>query len=168
MKKVDYYNSASSHFVSRFKMRDNILLLYLAAVGAIYGVAFGEPNEFTVLLIIPFLALGSSLLIVHHNVMLGALLTYLKHTSKSKTSKIRSFENSKFLFKRFSLALGLRTLGQLIILFLPSIMALILNPIKGLENDNLLWLWWIIGLSCTIIGFILIILIHLKQRHLKR
>lgn len=165
------YESASQHFISRYQMRDNVVLVYLAAIGAILGVAFGGTNMFKVLLAIPFLSLGCSFLIVHHNVMLGALLLFLSDEissvfEKDKTN-IPQFENSKSLKRQFGFALLLRTWSQLLILYLPSIFALIMNY-SSLYSVNLgdLLIWWF-SLLCLLCGAILVLLVHFKQRKLK-
>ncbi len=166
MENNKYYETASSHFVSRFQMRDNVLLLYLAAVGAIFGVAFGSKNNFEVLLTIPYIALGCSYLIAHHNVMLGALLSYLNKVSSIDNNN-ESFERSQALDSRFNNALNLRTWGQMIILLLPALTSLLLNYkiILCVLFPEILLLGF--GLICFILAIILLWRIHKKQKKLK-
>lgn len=165
------YETASQHFISRYQMRDNVLLIYLAAIGAILGVAFGGNDMHKVLLAIPFFSLGCSLLIVHHNVMLGALLTFLSDEISRKfnddENKITLFENSKSLNGRFGFALLLRTWSQLLILFLPSILSLVIN-FSFLYSDNLcnLLIWWF-SLLCLFFGIVIVLIVHVKQSKLK-
>lgn len=165
------YECASQHFISRYQMRDNIVIVFLAAIGAIFGVAFGGENMFKVLLAIPFISLGCSLLIVHHNVMLGALLKYLSKEIvpefKCNDKQIPLFENSNSLKTQFKSALLLRTWSQLLILFLPSIFALFMNLDTLTSNrfhESVIW-WF--SLLCLLCGIVIVLNVHYKQRRLK-
>jgi len=70
------YEVAHSEFNNRIRQRDTILLVYLAASGTVFGVALGTPKPFTVLLIVPVLALGCAILVYHHSLILGTLFEY--------------------------------------------------------------------------------------------
>lgn len=164
------YETASNHFASRFQMRDNILLVFLAAVGAILGVAFGTASQKEILLVIPYLSLGCTFLIVHHNIMLGSLLDFCSkeitpflNDSNAEDSNTPQFENSKSLQKYFDLALRLRTLSQFVILFVPSVFALLINHTLILNFPQYYSLAWWFAFICTISMVSTIFIIHRNQ-----
>lgn len=164
------YESASQHFISRYQLRDNILLFFLAAVGTIFGISFGGINMVKVLFTIPFLSLGCSLLIVHHNLMLGALFLFLSDeiclNFEIDKTKIPQFENSNSLKKYFGFALLMRSFSQLLILFLPSIFALVMNYNSLYSDKKIDLLIWYFSFLCLLIGIALILIVHFKQRKL--
>jgi len=165
-----YYQSASQHFVSRFQMRDNVTLFFLAATGTILSVAFGsDAVQREVLLVLPYLALACTPLVVHHNVMLGALLTYLSkeiaHAPSESESSPPPFESSLALDSSFDLALNLRTIGQLIVLSLPSVLALVINfPTAGQATTSTSYAYWF-AVVCVLLTAAMIVSVHLLQKH---
>lgn len=170
------YEAASRHFISWFQMRNNVTLVFLTAIGAIFGVAFGGEDMLRVLLSIPFISLGCSFLIAHHNVMLGSLLDFNSKEipidlNSDSDVRVPQYENSKSLKKYFKLALSLMTWGQIVILFLPSLFSLTINysDLYSTELSNQL-IWWFAFL-CFGAGIVMIIVIHVSQtkqiKHLK-
>jgi len=165
-----FYKTACQHFLSRLQMRDNVTLLYLAGVGTVLGFAFGSrPVQKELLLLLPYMAVACAPLMVHHNVMLGSLLSYLsKELPSFMTSETRTappYEASRSLQTHFALALNLRTIGQLIILLLPSVLALIVN-IPLAVNGPLLYVsaYWAAVASC-LVTTILVFFVHVRHIH---
>jgi hypothetical protein len=67
--------TARAELIQRIQLRDNALVFFLAAVGAIIGVANALGVKF--LLVIPYLAFGVAVILGHHDVMIGLLGHYL-------------------------------------------------------------------------------------------
>jgi len=166
-----FYQSAAQQFVSRVQMRDNISLFFLAATGTIFGISFGRQTVDTEsLLVIPYLAVACTPLIIHHNVMLGSLLSYLKieipSNLQSDIAIILPFEASRSLESHFNLALNLRTIGQLAILLLPSIFSLVVNWHKAINGDIEIIIAYWFAVICTLCTMFLVLIIHSSQKHL--
>ena len=165
-----YYESASHHFVSRFQMRDNITLVFLAATGTVLGIAFGTNVQTEVLLVLPFLALGCSFLVVHHNVMLESLLAYLSkeippYIQNTTTAGALPYEASQSIKKYFDKALNLRTYGQLFIFGLPSVFSLCVNIERSICGAIVIVLAFWFAVLCTLGTAFFIWTTHKQQIH---
>ncbi len=124
---------ANNQIVARVGMRDNVLLVYLGAAGTIYSIALGTSANKEILLTIPFLTLGCSVIVSHHNILIGALLDFcskeirgfIRNTHPDK--EVPQFDCSDSFKKYLSATLRLRTWGHAIILVIPAIVALACN-----------------------------------------
>lgn len=63
-------------FIERIRLRYLILFYYLAAVSAIIAAILAREVNYLVLLIIPVIALGATIIASHHNAMIGWLGLY--------------------------------------------------------------------------------------------
>ena len=83
--------TARAEIIQRVDLRDNALVLYLGAVGALVSFA-GTTNKGTeILLIIPYLAFGATTIIEHHHMMIGVLSHYLAVDLDSQYRKLREY-----------------------------------------------------------------------------
>ena len=73
---LEFYKAARSELVERVKLREQVLLLYLAFVGAIASTALSQNNFREISLVLPFLGLGCAILVSQHNAVIGALIRY--------------------------------------------------------------------------------------------
>ena len=75
---LEYFKELRAETVERLKMRDQILLGYLAAAGALIG--YGQQNakfNLSLVLVVPFLALGAATVITQHQDQIAALNEYI-------------------------------------------------------------------------------------------
>jgi hypothetical protein len=152
----------------RIRLRDNALLAYLGASGVVVGVALGNTADGIILLIVPYFALAASTIVAQHDATIGHLSIFLTQELEPFFQKsgewAPSWETSKSLSCYASKAINLRTLGQTIIISIPPIFALIKLWTSGLLYPrSLQGLWWL-GLTVTIIQFLILIDNHAARR----
>jgi hypothetical protein len=68
-----YYESARSEIIARIAHRDSVVVLFLGAATAVFGVGVGRRAQASVLFAIPVLGLGAAHILVLHNNAVGAL-----------------------------------------------------------------------------------------------
>ena len=145
----------------RMRLRDQMLVAYLVVVGAILSVSIGHNDNKEILLSIPFLALGSALIVSQHTVLavyLGEFLsTELDECFKSSDvdEDIPRWDNSA-TFGRFRDKSNLyRLFAHTLMLLVPCIIALSKNIEHALVYpfpfETLLWWFGFFCLLCTAI-----------------
>lgn len=150
-----YYDSARSELIERIGLRDNALILYLGAVGAIFGVVYGsERQPLIVLLLIPFLALGAAFIISQHHEVIGALGRYLgreleEHLRGDSRNPPPQWDTSDTLREHFEKAMRLRLWSHLLLLLVPSAVALLLNREFLAHPSSHEGVFWWFGAVCT-------------------
>lgn len=147
----------------RARLRDNALLVYLTITATVFGIVLKTDENVEILLIIPYLALGISIIVSHHNLIIGTLFDFLKEIRFFLISYnlpgqevpqydcSESYENYRFV------SLVLRTVGHSIIILMPCIVALILNWKDDFNSLNSVTPAWWFSALCTgvaILGFI--------------
>ncbi len=95
-----FYTSARAEIIQRFKLRNNVLIFYLGAIGAIFSLGLSEDKHFKVILIIPYISLAVLLIIVQHNFVIDSIgkfcaNEYNYYFTKLKIKKIPQWDNSK-------------------------------------------------------------------------
>lgn len=85
---IAFYTSGRAELISRIGHRDNALLLFMAAVTALFGLAFGDVGRPTLLLAVAPLGLGASLILAQHNDVIGALGQYCGVEVAEQASKL--------------------------------------------------------------------------------
>ncbi|WP_447469691.1 hypothetical protein [Vibrio harveyi] len=155
---IKYYECARNETIQRIRLRDYILLIYLGATTATYGVALKNSLVAEVLLIVPFLALGAAIIISQHNSTIGSLARYCAKELGGKLSEILpdsnipQWDNSNVLKGRSSYYVSLRAWGSVVILVVPCIPALVLN-LKHAYLSNVIpfGVSWYLALLCTLL-----------------
>lgn len=138
---IKNYEVASQLLNARAQLRDNALLAYLTASVTLFGLVIGKSLSPLVLLIIPYLAVGVSIIISHHNLLIGSLLDFLNQ-DESKI-KPRNFYSSEPFKKYIKISLLLRTGGHLIIILMPCIGAIIINWKYAFNfSSSIDFIWW--------------------------
>lgn len=138
------YSSARSELLERIRLRDQVLMAYLAAVGALFTLAFGKEGNVKTLLTLPFLALGAAVLVSQHNDLIGALSRYcgkeLDRCFADHGCKVPQWDSS-FAFQDLSAhAYAYRTLGAAFILMGTAVAA---SLIVGLDlYESTAWVAW--------------------------
>ena|GEM_PF-2235543 len=155
-----HYESARMELIERIQLRDNVLLLYLGAVGTIFGVSIGTTARLEILLVIPYLALGASTIVSQHHAMIGSLGDFLAHEIEPFLREIGEYapqwDTSEALkaSSNMSTLMG-RTLGHLLLIIIPPIAGLSLNWRHGFYltfPEGLLWWSGVILTGMSIFG----------------
>ena len=172
---IKNYEIVSQQLNTRARLRDNALLTYLTTSITIFGIVLGTstkglevdpsakayPNA-EVLLVIPYLALGISIIISHHNLLIGSFLDFLKKYESIK--EVSKFYGSSHFDDYNSAALLLRTGGHIVIILMPCILALIING-KSLHTSSppIVFIWWSASICTVIAAGILIWLFSVRK-----
>lgn len=163
------YAAARAEILQRMRLRDNVLLVFLAVSGAILGVALRGSGNNEVLLSIPFLALGTAILVSQHNLLAAVLGQFCAHElepflkSLEPSEHAPNWDNSR-TFKQFANeAAKLRLIGHGIIILVPCVLALAMNWDHALNSPFPLGpLWWF-GAMCSIVAAGVIINSHARR-----
>jgi len=164
------YKSARDELIAHIQIRDNVLFIYLGAIGALFGLALGSSARPDLLLIIPLLSVGAAFIVAQHDGLIGALSSFLIDEIEPFLIEIGEsapqWDNSSALKEYSSRSVSFRTAGHMVFLEAPSVMALGMNwkafnfPFpKGP-------LWW---LGVVFTGFAMYILLnnHTWRKSLK-
>ncbi len=143
---------------------------YIAATGAIFGVALGATNV-GISLIIPFIALGCSIIVSHHNILIGALLDYCSKEIKEfientgVENAAPQFDSSKSFKRYIHSTLLLRAWGHAIILIIPCAASLGLNWEHAIHSSFPLGQAWWFALVCSgVCGYTVYCVHRLRSR----
>ena len=151
---------ARNNILERVKQREISLIFYLGAVSTIVGVAFNnETSNENILLLIPFLSLGITLLISFHNSMMNSLSEYIVNELEPEIRKLgvktSIWDTSKAMSYVTKRASRFRVSGFLFLILFPPIFSLIMN-FSYINVWQILSLW-IIGIFCVIISSVIYI-----------
>jgi hypothetical protein len=146
---------ARAEIIQRVALRDNALVLYLGAVGALVGIAGSSTVGTKILLIIPYLAFGATSIIEHHHMMIGILSYYLTEDLSVHYRKIKEYvpdwDDSARIRDAWTKRPYLiqRKFGHWVLISMPSLLSLILNY-EYIWQENVLTAAWWLGLVLTI------------------
>ena len=68
---------------ARIQSRENVLLYYMILSGSLLSAALTNPDRVEFALAIPYLALASALLWVHHDLIIGVLSDFMREMTKN-------------------------------------------------------------------------------------
>src|SRR5262245_55690180 len=123
-----YYESARQEIIARIGLRDNVIVFYLAATGAIFGVALGSSVRESILLILPLLSLGATVLVCQHTSVAGALSHYCaQEIGPILDAGIPQWDASRALDSYRHSAVTLRSWGHFFLIISPAIASLAIN-----------------------------------------
>lgn len=165
-----FYESARAELIQRIQLRDNVALLYLAAIAAIFGIALAKDGKLEILLIVPLLSLAASVLTSQHHILIGALGKYCSAEIcidiTYKDIPIPQWDNSKSLQQFFSFAMNSRAIGHLCIFSIPAIAGLALNYKYSYNGEISLTILFYMGCFVTILEIIYILDSFFKRKKL--
>ena len=94
-----YYSQARNELILRIRLREQVLNYFLVAAGVLLGIAISDINGVgsTVALVIPFIGLGTSILITSHTMVITSIAKYSWHLEPA-INKCRE-ENLKKLLR---------------------------------------------------------------------
>ena len=157
------YNAARNEIVERIKLRDQALLLYLAAITTLFGIGLGKDKMAEILFIIPFLALGIVSIIVQHNLTIGAIASFIRTELKEYFLTVPHWDDSKSLKKIFKQQSLFRKISAYITIGVPPIISLIINNIYATQTTFPYGLLWWLCLVLTIISIYYIYITSSKR-----
>src|SRR4051812_45708020 len=71
---------------SRIQSREFVLLSYMALAGTLLSAALTKENRVELALAIPYMALASALIGMHHDLIMGVISDFMKELSKGSTA----------------------------------------------------------------------------------
>jgi len=117
--------AAREEIITRMQQRDTVLLGYLAAVGAIFGLVSGKPG---LLWMFPFLALGASIMVAQHHEAIESIQNFLVSELEPFLKQIHEDApqwNSSEAHRRYSnRAVGWRFVAHFVLIPTPSMVGL--------------------------------------------
>lgn len=164
---LKFYESARQEILVRITARDNTLVVYLTVVGAIIAVAF-QTQKTILLLIIPFIALGITLVISNHHSIIASLALYcsveLGQAFANRNIKIAQWDSSLSRINYSKRSTLIRYLGDIIVLSVPSILTLIVTSFDFTGEPNLLLLYTFSWLCFLISSLVLIFSFNYRRK----
>lgn len=173
-----FYESARNELVQRIRLRDSVILLFLAFAGTIFGLAlnsnFSNNSEesFTVLLIIPYLSFGATFLLTQHNTVIAQIGEYCSTEIKVELDKLTKpniflqWDDSNSLKKISKKAIDYRTFGHFILLLIPPITALSINWKYSICSPFPFGIVWWFGFVIVILSGLLILQVHIMRKRI--
>jgi len=162
-----FYSAARDAINNRVKLRDNVLIFYLAAIATIYGAAFGTKENTDLLLMVPFVALGASFMLTQHHTTIGSIVNYLAFEFKlpSKSEDFRDnlhWDISESVTGNNKRSMFLVICSHLALIVLPAFAALFY---KAFENgkfslSGLSFIVFVLGILALIFCCFLIFSAH--------
>ena len=133
---------------SRIQSRELILLSYMAVSGTMLSAALTNPDRVEFALAIPYLALASALLGMHHDLIIGVLSDFMKELSRNSAGALWHHEPNYF-----PRALRFRTIRDLgagfFKMFSVGVALFVTLPgSSGHRSSPLLSVLWWGGLAC--------------------
>src|SRR5689334_15325438 len=73
---LEFYKTARAELIERIKLRDAALFLYIAAAATIFAAVLSGKASRATLVVVPFVALGATIVIAQHHQVIGDLGLY--------------------------------------------------------------------------------------------
>lgn len=167
-----FYESARAELIERIGHRDNVLIVYIGAVGAIYGVVLGTTASKDVLLTVPYLALGAALILSQHHAVIGQIAHYLATELHPFFRTLDSgcppqWETSDAQESYHDKAMNQRFWGHLLLIVVPAVPALLFTKSLASPPWSALGILWWSGLVFTLFSVWVVISVHLLRKRLR-
>ncbi len=166
---LQYYQAARTEVNIHLHLRDQALYLYLGAIAALYSIAFGTTLNLEILLVVPFLALGGTLIVTQHDAHIGVLAAYCAKDLGSVLADkgVTQWDNSEVKRAYEKRLVSSRQWGHSLIMLLPAGAALIINYGHSFSL-SLMSITWYLGLIVVIISFYWLINTAKYRRYLQQ
>lgn len=162
-----HHESARQEQILRIQLRDNILIAFLGAVGTVFGIALTTGAKPELLLIVPYLALGATVLVVHHHGAIRSIAYFLSEELEPFLCEIDEdapqWENSRALNKFLARSLFLRTTAHYLLIIAPSIGSLAMNSQHIFQSPLSLQLLWWFGAVVSLLSIALATANHVSR-----
>lgn len=153
---LEFYKSARNELVERVKLRDQVLLVYLAFVGAISGAALSLHGSKQIALVLPFLGMGCAILVSQHNSVIGAIIRYtstdLHGHLLSGHADIPDFVNSSSFRSHSPRSNFFRSVGHAVVILVPEVTGLGINYQHAISSPFPFGPAWWFGLLCVLVS----------------
>jgi hypothetical protein len=152
-----FYQTARDEMMLRIREREVAMYVWLGALGTIVTVAFRDSNSSPrALLILPVLALGISMRLNQHEILIAALAEYCKrevgkYAKLGCPADLKHWDESDTLKARQEWVVLLRVVVTLLLLAGPSAMALVLTFRSLGGSGTLFHLGWLFGVLATVV-----------------
>jgi len=163
------YESARQEILLRIRLRDQILLVYLAISGTVLGISIRDSKDAPTLLAVPFIALGAAILLAQHNLAIGWLGRFCADEIGKFLTRLEprgdspQWDNSESFRSYSGASTRLRSWGQSVVLLTPCVLSLAANWEHALRSAFPFGpLWWF-GALCFLLIIILFIHTHLSR-----
>jgi hypothetical protein len=167
---LKYYESARQEVLARISSRDNSILLYLAAIGAIVAAVM-QSNNTSYLLVLPFLSVGIAPIIAQHHAIIGGISLYcsveLRPFFLNLGVDIPSWDNSWSRMSFVNTTIQLRYLGDTIMICLLPSIGLVIN-FSNLKDGWMVLLFGLGVVSTLVSLFIMIKTYKIRQKHFQK
>ena len=149
-----YYELSRNEINLNIKLRDQTLFVYLGAMGVIFGMGLGNEGNLNILLLMPYIAAGVSIIVYLHDHIMGSITAYTMNTLDNflttGRTKVPQWDNSEEFEEYRKKLYPWRFVGQTLIIGIPAIVALYVNRIEISGSFNLIqFLWWF-GILLTV------------------
>lgn len=146
------YKAAREEIMTRMKLRDQVLLVFLGAIGTIFGVSFGNQVNKEIMLTIPIIALGVSIIISQHSIAIGGIANFCRVELKDFFDNIPHWDDSKTLKSLSKNQLTKRGLSGFIIIITPCVISLAINYEHAINSPFPFGQVWWFSLVFTILS----------------
>jgi glycerophosphoryl diester phosphodiesterase len=151
-----YYEAARQEILERLRLRDQFLLTYVMASATLFGLVIGQRIEdLRLLLVVPYVALGFSVLVSQHHAVIGSLLFFCGNELAPSliadmSASVPKWESSRTYRIDFARALMRRLWAHFLLLLLPPTVSLWLTRACLKECSISTIIAWYCGLVFTI------------------
>jgi len=168
------YQAARQETVMRIRLRDNMLLVFLATVSAIFGIALKTGAQKHIVLIIPFLTLGVTFIITYHNYLIGALHRFCENEVApflrnagvdGDDENAPQWDTSDAQENYFNVGEWLKTFGYFFILTIPSLLSLLLWRKQAVAPESPIVFVWIGAIICFLLTVAVICFGYYLRKH---
>lgn len=167
---LQYYNTIRTELTMHIRLRDQALFIYLGAISALYGITLGININLEVLLIIPFLVLGVTIIVTQHDSHIGALAAYCaKELGTALDGKgVSQWDNSEVMRAYEKRLVVSRYFGHMLIMLPPAVVALVVTACPALSLSIPMGFAWYSGLVATVVSFLLLINTAICRRSMQK
>ncbi len=165
----EFYRSARDEMLTRMRIRDNILIVYLGAVSTLFAIAINSAHP-EILFCIPYLALGAGLLVCQHYCVMGHLahfcVTEIANVLEKQNAHAPQWDRSATFHELTSWSIQVRCISHMILLCLPGVMALMMNSKHVLDSPFPFGQLWWFSLLCILATLVLLAVTHWRRYRL--
>ncbi|KGY06820.1 hypothetical protein [Vibrio sinaloensis] len=153
-----FYESARAELITHIRLSNQALFLFIASSAAIFTVGHSPTGLLEILLIIPFLGAGATVVVTQHDALSGGLAAYcnkeIRQALMELEQDIPQWDSCEFLKFYQPTLIKRRLLAHSLVLLPPSLISLYLNKSHAFAGGDSVYnpIWWIATLV-TIYSF---------------
>jgi hypothetical protein len=168
-----YYKAARDEIILRLRLRDQVLLSYTVVGATVIGLSLSNISGFNniVALIVPFLAVGASILISSHSIAithLGSYTVQLKEPidlcREHAKVEIEPWDYSSSYMYYSERNLAKRLTGHIVVIFIPAFFSLVVSVKNFSYPFDIHSSLWVAGVFLTVFSVLILIHAHLVRK----